>query len=264
MPKPDDLTLAPVPAPRRSLVVRNLANVVSILGVLPVCVLFLPGGLQYVIPFIIFNNVMDDLDGIVAAKLKIQSTVGAALDNVCDGAAHTVIVLMIAIPLGGLATVAGALAAIAIWVRGISRIVAVEPATGGSPTNELMRHLLFVLLLAGTFEFDPALAVAGLCVVHTVSMLLSYQLPGLIRGLARSTGAVAGVNAVLILAWLVPATAPAIAAVFGATYVNGLVLGTWRRFTTHSGARAPAEAAGDPDVDANAPPAGPSGHPATA
>jgi hypothetical protein len=94
-----------------------------------------------------------------------------------------------------------------------------------------MRHLLFVLLLASTFGFDPAPAVAVVFGAHAVSMLLPYRLPGLLRSLARSTAAIAGVNAVLILAWLVPASAPVVAAVFGATYLYGLVVGSWRRLS---------------------------------
>ena len=51
---------------------RNLANGVSILGVLPLFILLREGGYQYLIPLIIYNNIMDDLDGILAAKLGIS------------------------------------------------------------------------------------------------------------------------------------------------------------------------------------------------
>ena len=77
------------------MIAKNLANIVSLLGVLPVCVLFVDDGYRYILPLIIFNNVMDDLDGIVAIKLNIKSAFGAALDNVCDVVAHTVFVLMV-------------------------------------------------------------------------------------------------------------------------------------------------------------------------
>ncbi len=56
----------------RGLTRRNLANIVSILGVLPLAVLFLDDGFVYIVPLMIFNNVMDDLDGIVANKLNIK------------------------------------------------------------------------------------------------------------------------------------------------------------------------------------------------
>ena len=65
-----------------SFIFKNLANAVSILGVLPICILFHEGGFQYLIPLIIYNNVMDDLDGILAGKLNIRSGVGATMDNV--------------------------------------------------------------------------------------------------------------------------------------------------------------------------------------
>ncbi|MGY8768112.1 MAG: hypothetical protein ACKVH8_06755 [Pirellulales bacterium] len=42
-------------------VYKNLANVVSILGVLPIALLFLEDGYQYLVPLIIYNNIMDDL-----------------------------------------------------------------------------------------------------------------------------------------------------------------------------------------------------------
>ncbi len=50
---------------------KNLANAVSILGVLPLCLLFVADGYRYLIPLIVYNNIMDDLDGILAAKLNI-------------------------------------------------------------------------------------------------------------------------------------------------------------------------------------------------
>ena len=41
---------------------KNLPNLVSILGVLPLAILFFEEGFQYLIPLIIYNNVMDDLN----------------------------------------------------------------------------------------------------------------------------------------------------------------------------------------------------------
>jgi len=62
---------------------RNLPNIVSILGVLPLCILLLDDGITYLCALIVFNNIMDDLDGILAKKLRLQSDFGAGLDNVC-------------------------------------------------------------------------------------------------------------------------------------------------------------------------------------
>ena len=69
-----------------------MANVVSILGVLPICILFGEHGYDYLLPLIVYNNIMDDLDGVLAAKLNIKSNFGARLDNVCDAIAHSVFV----------------------------------------------------------------------------------------------------------------------------------------------------------------------------
>ncbi len=44
-------------------VYRNLPNIVSILGVLPLCILLREDAFVYLCPLIVFNNVMDDLDG---------------------------------------------------------------------------------------------------------------------------------------------------------------------------------------------------------
>ncbi len=41
---------------------KNLANVVSILGILPIAILFMKDGYQYLIPLIVYNNIMDYLD----------------------------------------------------------------------------------------------------------------------------------------------------------------------------------------------------------
>ena len=78
----------------RNVFLRNVANVVSILGVLPLCVLFCEYGYQYLIPLIVYNNIMDDLDGVLAVKLDIKSEFGAMLDNVCDAISHSVFVFV--------------------------------------------------------------------------------------------------------------------------------------------------------------------------
>ena len=69
------------------LVYRNIPNITSILGVVPLAILFLEDGFQYLLPLIVYNNIMDDLDGMLAAKLDLKSEFGAALDNVCDAVA---------------------------------------------------------------------------------------------------------------------------------------------------------------------------------
>ncbi len=130
-----------------SFIYRNLANATSILGVLPLVLLFLEDGYRYLIALIIFNNVMDDLDGILAAKLNIRSRFGANLDNVCDAVAHVALVSAVAAHFGGLVLMASMIAAASIILRATSRVDPDAVVSGGSPTNELMRHMLFVLLL---------------------------------------------------------------------------------------------------------------------
>ena len=56
---------------RANFLYRNLANATSLLGVLPLVVLFLDDGYRFVIALILFNNFMDDLDGVLAARLNI-------------------------------------------------------------------------------------------------------------------------------------------------------------------------------------------------
>ena len=98
----------------------------------------------------------------------------------------------------------------------------------GSPTNELIRHMFFILLLARTFSFYVAIALEIVFALHAVSMLLPYRMPWLIRSVAKSAFAIGLVNVALVAAWLMPYAAPAIALAFGSTYLYGFVFG-WQR-----------------------------------
>ena len=140
---------------QRNLVLRNLANIVSILGVLPIYILFGENGFQYLIPLIIYNNFMDDLDGVLAAKLNIRSNFGALLDNVCDAIAHTIFVMVVGIyfaqeagnpTLGGICLAGSLLATAAMIIRIVTRIDPTSVTGIGSPTNELIRHITSILL----------------------------------------------------------------------------------------------------------------------
>jgi phosphatidylglycerophosphate synthase len=212
------------------LIVKNLANVISLLGVLPVSLLFFDDGYQYILPLIVFNNVMDDLDGVVAGKLNIKSEFGAVLDNVCDAVAHTLFVLTVGMHYGGICGVLGLVAVTAMLIRVVSRIVPGSIGGTGSPTNELIRHMLFVLLLAREFSFDVASVLAVVFTLHAVSMLLPYRMPGLIRSVANSAFSIGLVNVALVVAWLTPAAAPFVAAAFGSTYAYGFVFGGLKWF----------------------------------
>ena len=213
------------------LVYKNIPNIVSILGVVPLAMLFLEDGFQYLLPLILYNNVMDDLDGILAAKLNLKSEFGAALDNVCDAVAHILVVMAVGMHYGGICALLSLVAAISILLRVVFRLTPSSGVSGGSPTNELMRHILFALVVAQYFEISPEPFLAAVFVLNALSMQVSYPLRYSIRSLTTSVAAIAGVNVALGVAWWFPVTAPAIAACFIATYLYSLVAGglSWRR-----------------------------------
>jgi len=208
---------------RQSFIYRNLANITSLLGVLPLVLLFQEGGYRYLIPLIILNNVMDDLDGILAAKLDIRSRFGANLDNVCDAVAHGILVLVVGAHYGEWVLLAGLIAAASIILRATSRVDPDSVAAGGTPTNELMRHLLFVLLLTAIFEVTTEPYLIVIFIVHAITMALPFKLTLLIRGMAKNVTQVALVNVSLLAAWLLPLAAPFIATAFIATYLYSFV-----------------------------------------
>ena len=74
------------------------------------------------------------------------------------------------------------------------------------------------LLICATFLLIP------LFLLHTVSMLVPYKMPALIRGRAKSATAVGAVNAVLIAAWLIPSATLFIAAAFVLTYLYSFIV----------------------------------------
>ncbi len=206
-------------------VYRNLANAASSLGVLPLALLFLEEGYLYVIPLIIYNNVMDDLDGILAAKLNIRSRFGADLDNVCDAVAHVALALAVGAHFGGLVLMGSMIASAAIMLRVTSRLNPDSVTGSGSPTNELMRHMLFVLLLTQMFDVGPELYLVLLFSLHIVTMNVPFKLPFLIRGLAKTATTVTLVNVTLVAAWLIPSVTPFIAMAFIATYLYSFMVG---------------------------------------
>ena len=214
---------------------KNIPNIVSILGVVPLAILLLEDGFQYLLPMLLYNNVMDDLDGILAAKLDLKSEFGAALDNVCDAVSHILVVMVVGMHYGGICAALSLVAAVSILVRVVSRLTPNSQAGGGSPTNELMRHILFALVVTQYLELAPEPFLAAAFVLNTISMQVPYPLRYSIRSLTISATAVAGVNVALGVAWYFPVTAAAIAASFIATYVYSLVAGAlswqWKRET---------------------------------
>jgi phosphatidylserine synthase len=168
---------------------------------------------------------MDDLDGVLAGKLNIRSRFGADLDNVCDAVAHVALALAVGAHFGGLVLIGSMIAAASVIVRATSRLNP-DTATGnGSATNELMRHMLFVLLLTHMFAVDPGLYLVLIFLLHAVTMIAPFKLRVLIRGLAKTATAVACVNLALVAAWLIPAVSPLIAVSFIATYLYSFIVG---------------------------------------
>ncbi len=231
---------------QQSPLLRNLANIVSILGVLPICILFGEHAYRYLIPLIIYSNFMDDLDGVLAAKLNIRSNFGALLDNVCDAITHTALVLFVGVHvaqqteysfLGEVCFATSLLAAVSMIVRIVTRIDPTAATGGGSPTNELIRHILFLLLLEQIFGFDPTPYLIVTFVLHAVSMLVPFKMPYLIRSLTKSATAIGMVNVALLLAWLLPYSAPIIAASFAVTYLYSFSTGAFRWLRTADAAR---------------------------
>ncbi|MBN4070850.1 hypothetical protein JYT76_04135 [Olleya sp. AH-315-F22] len=186
-------------------------------------ILFSENGFLYIIPLIIYNNIMDDLDGILAIKLDAKSEFGARMDNVCDAVSHTIIVMFIGLQYGVVCGIIGLIAVAAILIRSVARLDPALTKSAGSPTNELIRHTLFALLLADLFSFDPTWTLIIIFLANTITMFVPYTMPYLIRSMAKSATAISLVNVSLILAWLVPYTAPVIAAGFIFSYLYSLI-----------------------------------------
>ena len=208
------------------LIYNNAANIVSILGVLPLSILFLEGGYQYLIPLIIYNNIMDDLDGILAVKMNIKSTFGATLDNLCDGISHSIIILTVGMNFGGTCAAASLIAVTSLMIRVVSRLNPSSTVSGaGSPTNELIRHIFFVLMLASLFDLNAAPLLIIVFTLNALSMLVPYQMPYLIRSITKSATAIGLVNVSLVIAWLIPSSVPFIAAAFLLSFLYSLING---------------------------------------
>ena len=198
---------------------------VSILGVLPLCVLLREDAFVYLCPLIVFNNIMDDLDGILAKRLGLRSDFGAGLDNVCDAVAHILIAMVVGSHYGGVVLAFSLLSSVAILIRVVQRVDPSYVGGTGTPTNELMRHLLLLIILQESFGFDITPYLVAAYLLNSVSMLVPFAMPHLVRSRATSVVAVLSINAVLVLAWGIPATAPFVAAAFFGTYIYSFAVG---------------------------------------
>ena len=204
---------------------RNLPNIVSILGVLPLYILLREDAFVYLCPLIVYNNIMDDLDGILANKLGLRSGFGAGLDNVCDAVAHSLIAMVVGSHYGGVVLACSLVAAVAILVRVVQRIDPSYVTGTGTPTNELMRHLLLVILLQGVYGFDIAPYLVAVYLLNSASMLVPFAMPHLARSKAKTATAILGINVALAVAWYAPTTVPFIAAAFLGLYLYSFAVG---------------------------------------
>ncbi|MFP6662592.1 MAG: CDP-alcohol phosphatidyltransferase family protein [Deltaproteobacteria bacterium] len=215
----------------RTYLFRNIPNLVSILGVLPLAILFLEDGFAYLLPLLVYNNVMDDLDGILARALDLKSDFGAVLDNVCDAVAHVLVVMAVGMHFGGLCALLSLVAVVSIMARVVSRLTPVPKTGTGSPTNELIRHIFFALIIATHLDIAAEPILSMVLILNAVSMQVPYPLVFSIRSLATSTPAVGLVNLALGVAWILPVTALPIGAAFAGTYLYSLGQGAilWRQ-----------------------------------
>ncbi len=77
----------------------------------------------------------------------------------------------------------------------------VTPATGtGTPTNELMRHLLLLTILQKSFGFDITPFLVATYLLNSASMLVPFAMPHIVRSKAKTATAILGANVALALA----------------------------------------------------------------
>ena len=118
-----------------------------------------------------------------------------------------------------------------ILVRVVMRLNPKVTNEKGSQTNELMRHMLFALLLAGQFDFSPQFVLIAVFLIHSVTMLLPYPMPHPIIDRAKTAVPLGLVNVALLAAWLLPIATPAVTTAFVAAYLYSFIVGWigWRR-----------------------------------
>ena len=210
---------------------RNLPNIISMLGVLPLSLLLLDDGFSYLPALIVYNNFMDDLDGILARGLRLSSEFGSRLDNVADAVSHILVSMVVGAHYGGIVLAFSAVAVAAILIRVVQRLDPSSVYGTGTPTNELMRHLLLLVVLQNAFDFEITPYLVAVFAVNALTMLVPFSLPHLIRARTKSVVAILGVNVVLAAAWLTPEAAPFIAAAFFGTYLYSFGVGSvsWAR-----------------------------------
>jgi len=198
---------------------KNCANLLSLLGVAPLFILFQEEGFQYIIPLIIYNNILDDLDGFVAKKLKIRTQYGGNLDNICDAVAHSIIVISVGIHFGESPALFSIVAVSSIILRITNRLELGSNFEGGTQTNELMRHIMFILLISELGGFNPSPILALVFVLNSVSMLITIPFPFMLVHFTKNTTSLTLFNLSLILAFLVKPLSYIFGGAFLLTYI---------------------------------------------
>ncbi|MGY8768111.1 MAG: hypothetical protein ACKVH8_06750 [Pirellulales bacterium] len=98
---------------------------------------------------------------------------------------------------GGVCVFLCLVAATSLVLRVVSRLMPDAIPGTGTATNELMRHILFVLLLTPIFDIPPIPLLSVVFVLHSISMLVSYRMPWLLRSLTKSATAIGLLNVLL-------------------------------------------------------------------
>ena len=168
---------------------------------------------------------MDDLDGILARELNIQSKFGGNLDNLSDALSHVVILWTVITHFGLAILILGLITTISLLIRVTQRLDNTNPKKGGSPTNELMRHIFFVYILLIHFQINIIFPLAFILILHSVSLIAPFDLPFMIRSRSKSVLAIAFVNFLLIIAWVIPVLGLVIGLVFILPYLYSVYYG---------------------------------------
>ena len=137
---------------------------------------------------------------------------------------HSILMIVVGMHYGGACAIASLIGTAAIIIRSVSRLDSRQAGETGSATNELIRHVFFIVLLSRAFDFDAAPYLIAASLLHAGSMLAPYKLPYLIRGMAKTPIAIGLVNVSLLTAWMVPVTTPIIAACFIGSYLYSLAV----------------------------------------
>ena len=198
---------------------KNIANICSILGVLPFILLLQPNGFQFLPVLIIYNNVMDDLDGYLAKVLGIRSAFGAQIDNLCDGIVHILVVWTVAVHYSEITIGLALLVTVSMIIRVTTRLADLNHAAHGSATNELMRHMLFLLVLEIYFDVQIEYYLMIVFCIHSLTLIAPFPMSKQLRALSNSFWYLCLINLSLGMALFFPVAAPFIMAAFMLTYL---------------------------------------------